>query len=176
MNSDGTGYLAQRSMAFRTDRDARIAGVLFTWVQIFVRSLFWLAVAVSLLVLFPFTPEEIAADGFAASREILFVTGIDAYLPPGIRGLLLTGLLAALASTVDTHLNWGASYWSNDVYDRLVCQHWLKRAPHGRELVVVARLSNVLIVVIALIIRPISARSRPPGSSPCCSAPAWARC
>ena len=51
MNSDGTGYLAQRSMACRTDRDARIAGVLFTWVQIFVRSLFWLAVAVSLLVL-----------------------------------------------------------------------------------------------------------------------------
>ena len=152
MNSDGTGYLAQRSMACRTDRDARVAGILFTWVQIFVRSLFWLAVAVSLLVLYPFLPEQVGSDGFAASREILFVTGIDEYLPPGIRGLMLTGLLAALASTVDTHLNWGASYWSNDVYDRLICQHWLKREPQGRELVVVARLSNVLIVVIALII------------------------
>jgi SSS family solute:Na+ symporter len=152
MNSDGTGYLAQRSMACRTDRDARYAGVLFTWVQIFLRSLFWLAVAVSLLVLYPFLPEEVGSDGFAASREILFVTGIDEYLPPGFRGLMLTGLLAALASTVDTHLNWGASYWSNDVYDRLLCQHWLKREPHGRELVVVARLSNVLIVVISLII------------------------
>ena len=30
MNSDGTGYLAQRSMACRSDRDARIAGVVFT--------------------------------------------------------------------------------------------------------------------------------------------------
>jgi SSS family solute:Na+ symporter len=40
MNSDGTGYLAQRSMACRSDRDARMAGVIFTWMQIFVRSLF----------------------------------------------------------------------------------------------------------------------------------------
>ena len=53
---------------------------------------------------------------------------------------------------MDTHLNWGASYWSNDVYDRLVCQHWLRREPRERELVVVARLSNVLILVIAMII------------------------
>lgn len=152
MNSDGTGYLAQRSMACRTDRDARSAGVLFAWLQIFLRSLFWLAIAVALLVLYPFTPEEAGTAGFAASREILFVTGIDQYLPPGIRGLMLTGLLAALASTVDTHLNWGASYWSNDVYDGIVCRRWLNRKPHDRELVLVARLSNVLLVVIALIV------------------------
>jgi SSS family solute:Na+ symporter len=152
MNSDGTGYLAQRSIACRTDRDARVAGVVFTWAQIFVRSLLWLAIAVSLLVLYPFSPDAMGDSEFAASREILFVSGIDAYLPPGLRGLMLTGLLAALASTVDTHLNWGASYWSNDVYNRLVCQHWQKREPHGHELVIVARLSNLLILVIAMVI------------------------
>lgn len=150
MNSDGTGYLAQRSMACRTDRDARTAGVVFTWAQIFFRSLFWLAIAVGLLVLYPFSAAEMDAEGFAAAREILFVQGINDLLPPGIRGLMLVGLLAALASTLDTHLNWGASYWSNDVYDRLVCRHWLKREPRGRELVVVARLSNLLILLIAL--------------------------
>lgn len=152
MNSDGTGYLAQRSMACRTDRDARMAGLIFTWVQIFFRSLFWLATAVAILVLYPFTPQDAASPGFTAEREILFVTGVDEYLPPGIRGLMLTGLLAALASTVDTHLNWGASYWSNDVYDRLVCQHWMRREPREGELVVVARLSNLLIVAIALVV------------------------
>ncbi|GAA0573293.1 sodium:solute symporter family protein [Caenispirillum bisanense] len=152
MNSDGTGYLAQRSMACRTDRDARTAGVLFAWAQVFLRSLFWLAIAVGLLVLYPFTPEQAGSPEFAASREILFVTGIEDYLPPGVRGLMLTGLLAALASTVDTHLNWGASYWSNDVYHGLVCRRWLKREPRDRELVVVARLSNVGILVIALVV------------------------
>ncbi len=49
-------------------------------------------------------------------------------------------------------MNWGASYWSNDIYQRLICQHWLKREPKSSELVVVARLSNILIVAIALII------------------------
>ena len=39
-----------------------------------------------------------------------------AELPVGLKGLLVTAMLAALASTVDTHLNWGSSYWTNDLY------------------------------------------------------------
>lgn len=152
MSSDGTGYLAQRSMACRSDRDARVAGMVFTWAQIFLRSLFWLVIAAGLLVLYPFSSDEAARDGFAASREILFVVGIDDLLPPGVRGLMLVGLLAALASTIDTHLNWGASYWTNDIYDRLVCRAGLRREPRPRELVAVARLSNVVLVVIALVV------------------------
>lgn len=152
MNSDGTGYLAQRSMACPTDRDARMAGLVFTWLQIFLRSLFWMAIAVGLLVLYPFTPAEMGAEGFTAGREALFVQGIEDLLPPGVRGLMLVGLLAALASTVDTHLNWGASYWSNDIYGGVVAPHILKRKPKDRELVLVARLSNVLILTIAMII------------------------
>ncbi|MEX2630371.1 MAG: sodium:solute symporter family protein [Tistlia sp.] len=152
MNADGTGYLAQRSMACRSDADARRAGVLFAWLQIFLRSLFWLVIAVGLLALYPIGPQDAGSEGFVAGRELLFVTGIDDLLPPGLRGLMLVGLLAALASTVDTHLNWGASYWSNDVYDRLVCRQWRRRAPAAHELVLVARLSNLLILVIALVI------------------------
>jgi len=152
MNSDGTGYLAQRSMACPTDRDARMAGLVFTWLQILLRSLFWMAIAIGLLVLYPFTPAEMEGAGFTAGREALFVQGIEELLPPGVRGLMLVGLLAALASTVDTHLNWGASYWSNDVYAGVVAPHVLKRKPKDRELVLVARLSSVLILVIAMII------------------------
>jgi len=152
MNSDGTGYLAQRLMACRSDRDARIAAVVFSWLQIVFRSLIWIVIGLGLLVLYPFDPQSAAGDGFTASREILFVRGIDDLLPPGLRGLMLTGLLAALASTIDTHLNWGASYWSNDLYDRLICREWLKRSPGNPELVWVARLSNVVIMVLALLI------------------------
>jgi len=152
MNSDGTGYLAQRSMACKTDRDARIAGVLFTWLQIFLRSLIWTVIGVALLVIYPFESTAVAGDSFVASREILFVSGINDLLPPGIRGIMLTGMLAALASTLDTHLNWGASYWSNDIYQKLICQTWLKRKPQNIELVLAARLSNILIIIIALII------------------------
>ncbi|MBD3402977.1 sodium transporter, partial [candidate division GN15 bacterium] len=152
MNSDGTGYLAQRSMGCRTDRDARVAGVLFAWLQILLRSLFWLVIGVGILVLYPFGLEEVGSESFAAAREILFVTGINEHLPPGVRGLMLTGLLAALASTIDTHLNWGASYWSNDIYKRLICERWLRRHPKNIELVAAARFSNLLILVIAVTI------------------------
>ncbi len=150
MNADGTGYLAQRSMACRTTKDAEQAGVVFAWLQIVLRSLLWLVVAIGLLVLYPFTAAEAGAADFAATREILFVVGVDELLPPGFRGIMLTGLLAALASTVDTHLNWGASYWSNDLYKRLVAERWMGREPGRRELVVVARLSNLVILGFAL--------------------------
>ena len=152
MNSDGTGYLAQRSMACPSDREAQIAGLLFSWLQILLRSLLWLVIAIGLLVVFPISPADAENPGFAAAREALFVEGIDALMPPGLRGLMLVGLLAALASTVDTHLNWGASYWSNDVYAGVIAPHLLKRRPSDRELVRVARLSNVLILAIAMLI------------------------
>jgi Na+/proline symporter len=150
MNADGTGYLAQRSMACRTDHDARLAAVVFTVAQVLLRSLIWLPLALGLLVIFPPLPGSIDM----AAREYTFIQGIDELLPAGLKGLMLVGMLAALASTVDTHLNWGASYWTNDVYRRFICQSWLKRAPSNTSLVWVARGSNVLILVIALCILP----------------------
>jgi len=151
-NSDGTGYFAQRMMSCRSDRDARVAAVVFTWLQIFLRSLLWLVIGVGLLIIYPLTFEPAGSDAFVAGRELLFATGIKDLLPPGIIGLVLTGLLAALASTIDSHLTWGASYWSNDLYLRTINQAWLKRQPNNRELVLVARLSNIVILAIALII------------------------
>ena len=150
MNADGTGYLAQRSMACRTDHDARLAAVVFTVAQVLLRSMIWLPLALGLLVIFPPLPGAIDM----AAREYTFIQGIDELLPPGLKGLMLVGMLAALASTVDTHLNWGASYWTNDVYRRFICQSWLKRTPSNIELVWVARGSNVLILGIAMGILP----------------------
>jgi len=152
MNSDGTGYLAQRTMACRSDRDARMAGFVFTGAQVLVRSLFWLPICIALLLIYPYDPASASGETFTASREILFATGIKDLMPAGIRGLMLTGLFAALASTISTHLNWGASYWSNDIYYRIINQIWLKRTPRSKELVIVARFTNILILVIALAI------------------------
>ena len=149
--SDGSGYLAQRSMACRTDRDAKTAAVVFTFAQVLVRSLLWLPLGVGLLVLFP--PDPGLAPGFVqADREATYVRGMAELLPAGVRGLMLTGMLAALASTVDTHLNWGASYWTNDIYRRFICRAWLGTEPSGRALVWVARAAAVLTLVIALVI------------------------
>ncbi|MEM1009943.1 MAG: hypothetical protein AAGJ35_13175 [Myxococcota bacterium] len=53
---------------------------------------------------------------------------------------------------MDTHLNWGSSYWTNDIYKRFVCTRVLKKEPTTRSLVWVARFSNLLILGIAFFI------------------------
>jgi len=80
------------------------------------------------------------------------VRGMDELLPAGARGLMLTGMLAALASTLDTHLNWGASYWSNDLYKGVWIEGIRRRMAGSRQLVRVARLSTFIILAIALTI------------------------
>ena len=152
MNSDGTGYLAQRFMACSSDRETRIAAFVFTWAQILGRSLIWLLIGVALLVLYPFSPAETADPSFTASRERTFLLGISDFMPSGARGLMITALLAALASTIDTHLNWGSSYLTNDLYKRFICQFWLKRQARSRELVLVARVSSVLVILAGCVV------------------------
>jgi Na+/proline symporter len=149
MNADGTGYLAQRAMACRSDRDARNATIVFTFAQVGLRSLMWLPIGLGLLVLFP-PDAALEAGVLRADREASFVRGIAELLPAGALGLMLTAMLAALASTIDSHLNWGASYFANDLYGRFVCRAWRGREPSQRALVRVARLSNLLITAIAL--------------------------
>jgi Na+/proline symporter len=152
-NADGTGYLAQRAMACRSDADARRAAVWFAFLQVGLRSWLWVPLALALLVLFPPAP-DLAADLFTRDREATFVLGIRALLPVGLLGLMMTGMLAALASTLDTHLNWGASYLSNDLYARLWCRGVRGREPSSRSQVWVARLSAVLLVVLAAMLVP----------------------
>ena len=152
MNSDGTGYLAQRFMACSSDRETRIAAFVFTWAQILGRSLIWLLIGVALLALYPFSPTETADPSFTASRERTFLLGISDFMPSGARGLMITALLAALASTIDTHLNWGSGYLTNDLYKRFICQFWLKRQARSRELVLVARVSSVLVILAGCVV------------------------
>lgn len=151
LNSDGTGYLAQRSMACRDEKQAKVAAIVFTGTQVLLRSLLWLPLGLGLLVLFP-PAAGLVGDLLQADREGAYVRGMAELLPVGVKGLMITGMLAALASTVDTHINWGSSYWANDIFKRLICQAWLKREPSGKALVWVARGSNVMLIGIALLI------------------------
>lgn len=150
-NSDGTGYLAQRSMACKSESDAKLAAVVFTYVQSVLRTVLWLPIIVGLMVLYP-AEGPVVGDAATSIREATFIRGVTEHLPPGALGIMMVGLLAALASTVDTHLNWGASYWTNDLYGRLWCERIKHKKPDKKRQVWVARGSNIVILVIALLI------------------------
>ncbi|MFQ5416479.1 MAG: sodium transporter, partial [Myxococcota bacterium] len=148
-NADGTGYLAQRAMACRSDADARRAAAVFSLLQIVLRSLLWVPLGLALLLLLPDDP-ALAGDARILARERSFVTGMAELLPAGLLGLMLTGMLAALASTIDSHLNWGASYWASDLYQRFLVRGILRREPSARSVVWVARGTNALLLTLAL--------------------------
>jgi SSS family solute:Na+ symporter len=150
-NADGSGYLAQRVMACRSDADARQASVIFAFVQIGLRSLLWVPLALALLAAFP-PAEGLAGQALVRDREASFVLGMRELLPVGALGLMLTAMLAALTSTIDTHLNWGASYLASDLYARLWCEGVRGREPSPRAQVWVARMSTVLLLAISLVV------------------------
>ena len=81
--------------------------MIFTFAQIVLRSLIWLPIALGLLLVFP--PDAaygVAGEaGYVAQREAIYVRGIAELLPAGLKGLMLTAMIAALASTIDTHRN-----------------------------------------------------------------------
>jgi SSS family solute:Na+ symporter len=110
--SDVNGYNMQRISACRDERDAVKATIFYAIFQA-ARPWLWAAVALVSIALFPTLPE-----GYQDTHAYPLV--MNAVLGPGLKGLLVTAFLAAFMSTIDTHLNWGASYIMTDVYQRFI--------------------------------------------------------
>ncbi len=148
--ADGGGYMMQRLNTCKSPQDARQASLLFIIIQYVVRTWPWFIVALVALVMIPVGMEGTALDGAAAvvgdDREMAYPVLMDQLLIPGVLGLLLTSLLAAFMSTIDTHINWGASYVVNDFY------LWADPEASDRRQVMVARASVVGFVILAVII------------------------
>ena len=103
----GGGYVAQRMMSTKTERDSIFATLFFQISHYCLRPWPWIIVALCALVLYPDLP--------AGQERLGYVMAMRDYLPDGLRGLLLVAFLAAYMSTVATQLNWGASYLVNDL-------------------------------------------------------------
>ena len=104
-NTEGNGYLAQRILATPDARHARLAALWFAIAHFALRPWPWILVGLVALVRYP----------DLADPEVGYVRVMLAELPAGLLGLMLASLLAAYMSTVDTHLNWGASYLTHDI-------------------------------------------------------------
>lgn len=122
--ADGGGYIMQRLSTAKDDDHARRASMLFVGLQYLVRLWPWLMTALAAIVLIPLggggdLVSPAVAQEVANDRELAYPVLMAKLLPPVVLGLLLTSMLAAFMSTVDTHLNWGSSYIVNDVLLRL---------------------------------------------------------
>jgi Na+/proline symporter len=106
----GGGYIAQRMMSTKNERHSVFSLLLFQIAHYCIRPWPWIIVALCTIILYPDLSEANVKLGYAMAMK--------AYLPIGLKGLLLAAFLSAYMSTISTQLNWGASYLMNDFYLR----------------------------------------------------------
>ncbi len=149
-DSDGTGYIAQRINTAKSAADAQKGSLLFAIAFIALRTWPWILVGLVSLVMFPIGNETInhLSEGalVAKNREIAYPLIMKLILPVGLLGLTFTSLMAAFMSTVDTHLNWGSSYLTNDIYKRFI-----NKEANQKELIKFSKRMVLLITLLAII-------------------------
>jgi len=146
----GGGYIAQRMLAAKDEKNAMGATLFFNLAHYALRPWPWILVALTSLVVFPdLTSLSAAFPNIDASilKNDLAYSAMLTYLPSGILGIVVASLIAAVMSTISTHLNWGASYVVNDFYKRFV-----KKDPAEKELVLVGRGTILILMILAAIL------------------------
>ena len=146
----GGGYIAQRMLSAKDEKNAVWATLLFNIVHYAIRPWPWILIALASLVLYPEVSDLIAAlpnmDPSVVKDDISYSVMLR-YLPTGLLGLVLASLIAAFMSTISTLLNWGSSYMVNDLYQRFI-----EPKATSKKLIFVARLSTVLLMLFSSIL------------------------
>lgn len=143
----GGGYIAQRMLAAKNEKNAIGATLLFNFAHYALRPWPWIIVALASMVVFPdlaSIKEAFPAIADNYLKDDIAYPAMLSRIGPGWLGLVTASLIAAYMSTIGTHLNWGSSYVVNDFYKRFV-----KPDAPEKELVNVGRLTTVLLMVIA---------------------------
>jgi SSS family solute:Na+ symporter len=142
----GGGYIAQRMLSAKNEKNAIGATLLFNFAHYALRPWPWIVVALASLIIYP----------DLASIRIDFPNIAETYLKDDIAypvmlsklgtgwlGLVVASIIAAYMSTIGTHLNWGSSYLVHDFYQRFV----RKGAPE-KELVLMGRITTLVLMII----------------------------
>ena len=119
----GGGYIAQRMLSAKDEKNAVGAVMLFNFLHYALRSWPWLIVALASLVVFPDLESLKTAFPNAAEQFVkhdMAYPAMISKLPAGWLGLVAASLIAAYMSTIATHLNWGSSYLVQDFYVRFI--------------------------------------------------------
>lgn len=138
--SGGTGgYMIQRYFAAASDREAGLLSLFWTTLLAFRWPL--ITSFAMLGVYYGITSGEPIAD-----PELVLPTVINNYVPVGVKGLLVAGLIAAAMSTFDSTVNAGAAYWVKDLY-----QTYINPNASEKNLMLHSRMASIIIVVLALL-------------------------
>ncbi len=146
----GGSYIAQRMLASRSERDALGGTLFFNVAHYALRPWPWVIVALSSMIVYPTLGDISRAFPYVEPRLIghdMAYPAMLVFLPVGMMGLMIAGMLAAYVSTLSTHLNWGTSYLVHDFYRRFV-----KREADEKHYVAVGRLVTAVLMILAALV------------------------
>lgn len=142
----GGGYIAQRMLSARNEKNAIGATLLFNFAHYALRPWPWIIVALASLIIYP-DLEAIRTE--FPNISLTYLKDDIAYpvmlskLGTGWLGLVVASIIAAYMSTIGTHLNWGSSYLVHDFYRRFV-----RPGASEKELVLMGRITTLLLMLI----------------------------
>ena len=143
----GGGYIAQRMLAAKDEKNATWATLFFNFAHYALRPWPWILVGLASLVIFPTLTDVNAAfpnlPVEMQGHDVAYAAMMT-YLPAGLIGIVLTSLIAAFMSTISTQLNWGSSYVVNDFYGRFI-----NKEATEKQKVIVGKLTTVLLMICA---------------------------
>lgn len=143
----GGGYIAQRMLAAKDEKNATWATLFFNFAHYALRPWPWIIVGLASLVIFP-SLESVNTAFPGLNPEMqghdVAYAAMMTYLPAGLLGIVLTSLIAAFMSTISTQLNWGSSYVVNDLYGRFV-----NKNASEKQKVVVGKITVVVLMLCA---------------------------
>ena len=154
----GGGYIVQRMLTAKTPNHA-LGGTLFAQVvQYALRPWPWYIVAFASILVFPDLDSIRAAfpkvDPSLVGNDMAYPAMIR-FVPAGWLGVVAASLMGALFSTIAAHLSMGANYVANDVWARFV-----RPGAEGRELVLVARWTSIVLMASGCALAPFIADAK----------------
>ncbi|MCC7010316.1 MAG: hypothetical protein IT184_16025 [Acidobacteria bacterium] len=124
-------------------RNGREAAKMYVWTQVI---LFLMLALLTLPALGAIVRWPGLRDG-SINKELAYGMLLGHYLPAGVLGLAVSGILASIMSTVSSNMNFGAQVFVNDVYRRSVV-----RRASDRHYLVVGRIVAATIVGLSMIV------------------------
>ena len=135
-------YDMQRMLGARTPREA---GLMNGIVSVALIPRWIMVTAVTVLGVVFFGP-ELRSMGHGIDFELILPHVINRFVPAGLTGLLLAGLLAAFMSTFDSTVNCGAAYVVNDIYKK-----YLHPTGTNKHFMIASYASSILLVALGVL-------------------------
>ena len=143
-------YIVQRTLAAKNLQTARRGAIWGAFLKVWPVLIFLVPGMIGYElhktghITIPIDPQKGTING-----DMVFPTMVAQLLPPGLRGLVVGGLLAALMSSLSSLFNSSASLFTIDIYEKI------RPGKSERHLVTVGRVATGVVVVLGMLWIPI---------------------